>query len=388
MAILRSSKSGLQRGDVVDLPRLDALLDVPVSVWPRTVKRLVKEMRTRAVSVEIPGSLILSDDLKRKVGWTGVFEAQVKQLPPVERADEFLMARRYEFMKARVSDALAQVGFDAECCEELVGRAFSDLPTPPKARAHAARKYLEVCVRQLEALRNVYVESGLYIVLRLVHKYRGLGVDDIDMVQEGNASLFQAIDGFDWRRDVRFKTYAQYWVHQAILKVLYDSSRTVRLPVWIQKAHRKIQRLRDDERRRTGTEMSSTDVGAHLDMTPSRVDEIASVRRYAVSLDSKIGREDDTTLGQMLPDKSALPVFELVDDSDLGARLTEAMDKLPERERKILERRFGLSGREPETLGEIAEDLGITAERVRQLQNAGLGRLQKPATMDSLRAYA
>ena len=233
----------------------------------------------------------------------------------------------------------------------------------------------------------MYVEGSLYLVLSTVYRYSRLGVDTADLIQEGNASLFQAIEGFDWRRDVRFKTYAAYWVHQAILKVLYNSSRTVRIPIWVQKTLRKIHRLQE-QANLEGRPLTSEEIGARLDMTADRVDNLLQVRRHAVSLDAEFrGGEDGSSLGQLLSDEDQEPVPDQIQEGNLGERLDEVISDLPDREQIILRRRFGLGGTEPETLGDIAVDLGITAERVRQLQNAALHRLKRPRSMDRLKVF-
>ena len=141
----------------------------------------------------------------------------------MDRAEEFRMARRYEFVKARVRDALVQAGYRDADADGLVLIPFDELPKPPRKRAEVRRERLRSRMLEAGALRNLYVEGALHLVPQPVRRYRGLGVDEIDLIQEGNASLFQAIEGFDWRRDVRFRTYAIYWIQQAILKALYDS---------------------------------------------------------------------------------------------------------------------------------------------------------------------
>ncbi|MCA8978205.1 MAG: sigma-70 family RNA polymerase sigma factor, partial [Planctomycetes bacterium] len=203
---------------------------------------------------------------------------------------------------------------------------------------------------------------------------------------EGNASLFQAIDGFDWRRDVRFRTYAQYWVQQAVLKVLYNHSRTVRVPIWVQKVLGKIRRVQEAGRRE-GRELSATEIAERLDLPVEKVKWVLGSRRYAVSLDAEVGNEDGATLGQLMPDESIEPVPDAISPGNLKATLVAAMADLPDRERRILSSRFGLDGQEPRTLGDIASEYGITPERVRQLQNAALQRLQKPVKLKMLQAF-
>lgn len=302
------------------------------------------------------------------------------------------MARRHEFLRTRVVTELARAGVPKGEAEELAARPRSaveqqlvDRGLERKGTA-AERRYRDRCLVELEELRNLYVEGALYLVLSTVHRYQGLGVDTSDLIQEGNASLFQAIEGFDWRRDVRFKTYAQYWVHQAVLKMLYNGSRTVRVPVWVQKALGKIRRLQQAGRA-DGRELTNEEIGERLDMPSERVEQILTTKRYAVSIDAHVADEDGATLAQLLADEEQAPIPETITEGDLGESLDRAMADLPDRERMILRRRFGIGGGEPETLGEIAVDLGITAERVRQLQNAALARLKKPGPRTMLAGF-
>jgi RNA polymerase sigma factor (sigma-70 family) len=384
-------KPRIRKNAVLGLADLDAVLDVPVSQWERAVARLVKELRAKGVRLDVPASRLGEESGGRlgDVTWVGLFDAQVRHLPRMDRPEEFRMARRYDFLKARVRDALIQAGHPAAQVDELVTRPVRALPKPARKPSAAARRHLERCVEELERLRNLYIEGALYLVHGPVRRYSGLGVDETDLIQEGNASLFQAIEGFDWRRDVRFKTYAVYWVQQAILKTLYNSSRTVRIPIWVQKAYRKIRRLQERGQHELGYEPDPLEIARLLDMPVDRVEDIVAVRRYAVSLDAAVASDDGAaTLGQLLPDESMTPVHETVREGDLSVELRAVLEELPDREQTILRRRFGLDGSEPETLAEIAKDFGVTAERVRQLQKAAIERLQKPKPMDRLKAFA
>ncbi len=386
-----SKRPRLRLRQVLTLEELDRLLDVRVTDFEGTVRRLVAECRRKRVSIRVPESgerLTVSSPADARLSRVGLFEAQVQRLAAMDRAEEFLMAKRYEFLKARAAAALHEAGYPDGRIDELLRRGRRQLTALPAEPVPAGRRLLERALSELEALRNRYVEGAIHLVPGCANRYRNLGVDYADLIQEGCASLFQAIDGFDWRRGVRFKTYAQYWIHQAILKLLYDTSRTVRVPVWVQKALGKIRRVREEGRQDTGEQLSDEKVGEKLGMPGERVRELQQTKRFAVSLDAEIGDEDGTSLGQILADDRVLAPVDLVDDGDLGARLDEVMADLPSREQLILSRRFGLHGREPETLGEIAVDLGITPERVRQLQQTALGRLQRPAKAQRLRAYA
>lgn len=388
-------------GASLALSELDALLDVPTEQFGRAAERLAKAMLTRGTSLSVPpASMTMLPPVDPRTVWTTYYEAQIQRLPRLERAEEFAMARRYEFLKIRVRVALELLGVDPAAASTAVTppRALSEaeiaaLPRKRRrlslgSRAKVTVASVQQALAELLALRNLYVEGALYMVLATVQRYRGLGVDVIDLIQEGNASLFQAIEGFDWRRDVRFRTYAQFWIQQAILKTLYNASRTVRVPIWVQKTLKKIQRLREASLNEHGVPMSNADVAARLEMPEDRVADLLAVRRYAVSIDEERPGSDGRTLAQDIADETLEPVEATVVEDDLPARLTEAMADLPERERMILARRYGLNGDEPETLGDIAGDLGISAERVRQLQNAAIMRLRMPRKLELLKAFA
>ncbi len=336
-----------------ELQDLDQCLDVPVASFDRRVQQLLREFRKKKLGIRFP--LPAADSgIGAKIAWPGQFAAELRQLPRLDRSEEFRMARRHEFLQQRVvaagenSDALSQASAD------------------------------------LLAHRNLFVEGTLYLVTACARRYRGLGVDLADLIQEGNASLFQAIEGFDWRRDVRFKTYAQYWIHQAILKTLYNCSRTVRIPIWVQKTLRKVQRLQQASKEVP----SPSSIAAKLNIPESRLRDLLNTKRYAVSIDATMpGDTEGSSMAGRLVDSRLLPVPESIQDSDLGERLQDLLNELSEREQQILIRRYGMHGQGSETLSEIAVDLGITAERVRQLQSAALLRLQRSSAKDALAEF-
>lgn len=376
---------------VVDVAELDRSLDVSTAGFPKTIHRLARDFRKQDAVVDVAGyrdrTAVATNAPEAEVPDVrgSFYHTELRRIPPMEREEEFRMARRYEFLRLLVQVELEKLGFAAAEAAELAGKPASEVLAAAQSRSRDG--WLDRVVAQLEELRNLYVEGALHIVLATVNRYRGLGVDTADLIQEGNASLFQAIEGFDWRRDVRFRTYAQYWVHQAVLKMLYNSARTVRIPIWVQKVLGKIRRVQE-EGRRNGREFSHEEIAERLGITTEKVAWVLGTKRYAVSIDAELGGADEgASLAQMLPDETLVPVPDSVPEGDLRESLDEAMADLPDRERMILSRRFGLDGKEPATLGEIAVGLGITAERVRQLQNAALTRMKKPAKLQRLKAF-
>jgi RNA polymerase primary sigma factor len=394
--ILPNRRKLLSDGQVVPLQQLDQMLDVETGRFAATVERLAQQFQRSRATLDLarfretrrtPANPAVLADIPDLRGTS--YQTELRRIQPMDREEEFRMARRHEFLRALVVRGLTAAGFTPdEAAESLTRPARETVEQLQGRRTTDAgqRAWLATIVGQFEELRNLYVEGALYIVLTTVNRYRGLGVDTADLIQEGNASLFQAIDGFDWRRDVRFRTYAQYWVHQAVLKMLYNSSRTVRVPIWVQKVLGKIRRAQEAGRRE-GRELSHAEIGERIGIPAERVAWVLSTRRYAVSLDAETTTGEGGSLAQALPDTNLAPIPESIPAGDLRQALEDAMADLPPREQGILRRRFGLDGGEPQTLGEIAVDLGITAERVRQLQNAALGRIKKPAKLRRLQAF-
>jgi RNA polymerase sigma factor (sigma-70 family) len=378
---LSKRRKPLAAGQLVPLSQLDHMLDVKSDRFAATVDRLATQFLRAGALLDLTQ---FREGRRSPVNQAGMpdipdlrgtsYQTELRRITPMDREEEFRMARRHEFLRALVVRGLVTAGFDASAAEEMVHRPAKELVGELQSRPAMPRvdvSWLQEVTAQLEELRNLYVEGALYIVLSTVNRYRGLGVDTADLIQEGNASLFQAIDGFDWRRDVRFRTYAQYWVHQAVLKMLYNSSRTVRVPIWVQKVLGKIRRAQEAGRRE-GRELTPEEIGVRLGIPAERVQWVLATRRYAVSLDAEVAAGEGGSMAQSLPDTSLVPIPESIPAGDLRQVLDETMADLPPREQGILRRRFGLDGGEPQTLGQIAVDLGITAERVRQLQNAAL----------------
>lgn len=386
----------LQAGQMVPVADLDQWLDVATDKFPATADRLARKFASARATLDLDAYRQERTVAANSSGVTdlpevrdALYQQDLRRILPMDRGEEFRMARRHEFLAELVRRGLTDAGIPAAEVGELLkgpARATNDRLAQQAPRKGEDRAWLATMVGQLEDLRRLYVEGALSIVLSTVHRYRGLGVDTLDLIQEGNASLYQAIDGFDWRRDVRFRTYAQFWVHQAVLKMLYNSSRTVRVPIWVQKILGKIRRAQE-EGRRAGRELTHAEIGARIGVPESKVSFVLGTRRYAVSLDARLGGDEGPTLAESLPDEDQVPVPEGVPPGDLRATLDAVMVDLPAREQWILRRRFGLDGDEPWTLGEIAKDLGITAERVRQLQNAAIARIKRPGKLRQLQAF-
>ncbi len=249
------------------------------------------------------------------------YERELGRLPRLSRIGEFRFARRYSFYRSWLDEVLGDCGFDEPRVKEILLKEDLDkIEWPAKATRKPERiEHAKQRLTELTELRNVYLHGVLYIVMSAVHKYRGRGIETPDLIQEGNVSLYQAFEGFDWRRDVRFKTYAEYWVNQAFLKILYNSVRTVRVPVWVQKALKKIKDLQARVAIAEGRELSNAEIGKELDLPEDKVKDLIATQRYAVSIDAEIGGGEEAGRGR-----------EIARRAGRGSRSYPARSRLPE----------------------------------------------------------
>ena len=319
------------------------------------------------------------------------YESELSVLPRLNRVGEFRMARRHDFLRLRAMTALVAAGFEAPQAKRLLTKGeLAGIEWPDSCtKSPRLQRELENKIGDYNEARNAFIEGTLYIVMGAVSKYSNLGIDTSDMIQEGNISLFQAIDGFDWRRSVRFKTYAEYWVNQAFLKMLYNNVRTVRIPIWVQKMVKKIKDLQIEAVKKTGKELTHEEIAARLEIPAKKVKDLLQTQRYAVSLDAEVGGDaDGAKVVDLLEDERLQAVPDQIADVRLSDRLNEVMQVLPDRERMILNLRFGLDGKAPKTLMEIGQMLKVSAERVRQLQESALRRLKLPGAKQRLVGFA
>lgn len=400
---IRTLARTLKNRQRLPMSSLDAVLDVKPAHFGKTAARLMDLLDRHDVTIQYdppltnepegePAEVMANQTVggrDLRSGTLASYQHDVSRLPRLTRVGEFIMARRYAFLKARLVAALEGLGVPTATATAIAGGKLEDHDLNQYAGMSPARaRRVRLRSAELGELRNHFIEGALYIVLKSVHRYSGLGIDTPDLIQEGNASLFQAVDGFDWTRDVRFKTYAEYWINQAFLKMLYNNTRTVRVPVWVQKALKKINTLRSQALHSRGVELTDEQVGQALDMPAEKVTELRNTHRYAVSLDAALPGDEGGRVGDLVADLRVPEVTETVQDVSLRDRIAEALGDLPDRERLILRMRFGLDGTEPSTLSEVGEVLSVSAERVRQLQEVALRRLKVPRKMKLLESFA
>jgi RNA polymerase primary sigma factor len=319
-----------------------------------------------AAEVIGPGHAALGVNQELSGGAGAMYLREIANHDLLTQADEVSLAQRME--AGRVAAA-----------ELAAGEALDDFQ----------RQRLERLVEDGERARRHLIESNLRLVVSVARRYLNRGLGFLDLVQEGNIGLQIGADKYDWRRGFRFSTYVYWWIRQAMTRSLADQSRTIRLPVHAVELLTRVMRAEREMQAETGEVPSVEVIAQYLGLDVERIIEARRAAQTPLSIEAPLGDDSDMTRGDLLGDETAgQAAHRAVEKQELSKSLTEALDSLDPRERRIIQMRFGLERGEERTLSEVAEMMGVSRERIRQIEQAALAKLRRmPGLKNELFEY-
>ena len=343
--------------------------------------RMVQRVRELAIQIRTSEREIVS--CQRRLGISGEAGAEALKKLCRDRKDFLAVKRKTSCSE----DALTEIKKVYQAAKGRIRQLETEEALVSAEEIKDAVKHLDVAEDKVKRGKAELVEANLRLVVSIAKKYTNRGLQFLDLIQEGNIGLMKAVDKFEYKRGYKFSTYATWWIRQAITRAIADQARTIRIPVHMIETINKLIRTSRHLVQKLGREPTPEEIAERMDLPLDKVRKILKIAREPISLETPIGEEEDSHLGDFIEDKKAVSPLEAAIRYDLQRQINSALETLTPREEKVLRKRFGIGEATDHTLEEVGQDFEVTRERIRQIEAKALRKLRHPSRSKKLRSF-